>query len=61
MDVLLWQNMLQAAKKYLWERMNEKAKDLGMKDSHFVNTNGLPVADHYSSAYDIALMSKGTL
>ncbi len=40
------------------ERMNEKAKELGMKDSHFVNTNGLPVADHYSSAYDIALMSK---
>lgn len=40
------------------ERMNEKAAELGMKDSHFVNTNGLPVADHYSSAYDIALMSK---
>ena len=40
------------------ERMNEKAKELGMNDSHFVNTNGLPVADHYSSAYDIAIMSK---
>ena len=40
------------------ERMNERAKELGMKDSHFVNTNGLPVADHYSSAYDIGLMSK---
>lgn len=40
------------------ERMNEKAKELGMRDSHFCNTNGLPVADHYSSAYDIALMSK---
>ena len=40
------------------ERMNERAKELGMKDSHFVNTNGLPVADHYSSAYDIAVMSK---
>ena len=40
------------------ERMNERAKELGMKDSHFVNTNGLPVTDHYSSAYDIGLMSK---
>lgn len=40
------------------ERMNEKAKELRMNDSHFVNTNGLPVADHYSSAYDIAVMSK---
>ena len=40
------------------ERMNEKAKELGMRDSHFCNTNGLPVANHYSSAYDIALMSK---
>ena len=29
-----------------------------MRDTHFVNTNGLPVADHYSSAYDIALMSQ---
>ena len=40
------------------ERMNQRASELGMRDSHFVNTNGLPVADHYSSAYDIALMSK---
>lgn len=40
------------------ERMNARAKELGMVDTHFVNTNGLPVADHYSSAYDIAVMSK---
>lgn len=40
------------------ERMNERAKELGMQDSHFCNTNGLPVAEHYSSAYDIAVMSK---
>ena len=40
------------------ERMNQRAAELGMRDSHFVNTNGLPVADHYSSAYDISLMSK---
>ena len=40
------------------ERMNRRAEELGMRDTHFVNTNGLPVADHYSSAYDIALMSQ---
>jgi len=40
------------------ENMNKRAAELGMKNTHFVNTNGLPVADHYTSAYDIALMSK---
>ena len=41
--------------------MNARAAELGMKDTHFVNTNGLPVDDHYTSAYDIALMSKELL
>lgn len=40
------------------EKMNKRAAELGMKNTNFVNTNGLPVANHYSSAYDIALMSK---
>lgn len=40
------------------EAMNEKASEMGLKDSHFVNTNGLPVADHYSCAYDIGMISK---
>lgn len=42
-------------------KMNEKAKQLGMKDTNFVNTNGLPVDNHYTTAYDIALMSKELL
>lgn len=41
--------------------MNNKAKELGMKDTNFVNTNGLPVDNHYTSAYDIAIMSKELL
>ncbi len=41
--------------------MNEKAKSLGMNDTNFVNTNGLPVDNHYTSAYDISLMSKELL
>lgn len=39
-------------------RMNQKAQDLGMKNTHFVNACGLDVADHYSSALDVALMSR---
>ncbi|HSQ33670.1 MAG TPA: D-alanyl-D-alanine carboxypeptidase family protein [Peptostreptococcaceae bacterium] len=41
--------------------MNNKAKELGMKDTNFVNTNGLPVENHYTTANDIALMSKELL
>lgn len=40
------------------EEMNDKAKELGMNDTHFVNCCGLDVDGHVSSAYDIALMSK---
>lgn len=43
------------------ENMNKRAAELGMVDTHFVNTNGLPVANHYTSAYDIALMSRELL
>ena len=39
-------------------RMNEKAKALGMVNTHFVNCCGLDVDNHYSSAYDVALMSQ---
>ncbi|MCM1387214.1 MAG: D-alanyl-D-alanine carboxypeptidase [Bacillus sp. (in: Bacteria)] len=38
--------------------MNKRAEELGCTDSHFTNTNGLPDADHYTSAYDLALISK---
>ncbi|MBE7004197.1 MAG: D-alanyl-D-alanine carboxypeptidase [Ruminococcaceae bacterium] len=40
------------------ERMNRRAQELGMHDTHFVNATGLPAAGHVSSAYDIALMSR---
>lgn len=43
------------------DMMNKKATELGMKDTNFVNTNGLPVENHYTTAYDIALMSKELL
>lgn len=40
------------------QMMNDRAKELGMNNTHFMNPNGLPVANHYSTAYDIALVSK---
>ncbi len=38
--------------------MNQRAEELGMKDTHFVNCNGLDDPEHLTSAYDIALMSR---
>lgn len=38
--------------------MNQKAQELGMKDTVFQNCNGLDEEDHVTSAYDVALMSR---
>ncbi len=47
------------------EMMNKRASELGMADSHFVNCTGLDdepnAAEHLTSAYDIALMSRELL
>ena len=42
-------------------RMNERAKELGMMNTHFVNATGLPAENNYSTAYDVALMSRELL
>lgn len=38
--------------------MNEKAKEIGCKNSNFVNANGVSNENHYSTAYDLALIGK---
>ncbi len=38
------------------ERMNEKARELGMLHSHFENATGFPSAGHHSSAMDMAIL-----
>lgn len=38
--------------------MNERAKELGCVDSNFVNPNGLPNENHYTSAYDLAMIGR---
>ena len=43
------------------ELMNEKAKSLGLQQTHFCNPHGLHNPDHYSCAYDVMLMSLALL
>ena len=38
--------------------MNEKAEELGCKNTHFVNPNGEQDESHYSTAYDLSLIAK---
>lgn len=40
------------------DMMNAKAKELGCRNTHFNNTNGLPDENHYTSAYDLALIAR---
>ena len=40
------------------QMMNDKAKELGCENSHFVNPNGLPDSNHYVSARDMAIISR---
>ena len=39
-------------------KMNEKVKELGLKNTNFKNATGLDTANHYSSAYDMAIMAR---
>ena len=43
------------------QQMNEKVKELGLKNTHFVNPTGLDEENHYSSAYDMGLIAKELL
>lgn len=40
------------------KKMNERAKELGLKNTNFVTSTGLDADNHYSSAYDMALIAK---
>lgn len=43
------------------DMMNQQAVRLGMKDSHFANATGLPADDHYSTAWDLALLTRALI
>ena len=40
------------------DMMNERAKELGMNNTHFMNSTGLPEKNHYSTARDISIMAR---
>ncbi|BCS81293.1 D-alanyl-D-alanine carboxypeptidase family protein [Anaerocellum diazotrophicum] len=40
------------------EKMNQYAKSIGTKNSHFVNPNGLHSPQHYTTAYDLSLIAR---
>lgn len=43
------------------EEMNTKVKELGLKNTQFQNTTGLPAENHYSTAHDMAIIAKELL
>lgn len=43
------------------QMMNDRAAQLGAKDTHFVNPNGLHNKDHYTTAYDLALIARAAI
>ncbi|MCC6597431.1 MAG: D-alanyl-D-alanine carboxypeptidase [Alphaproteobacteria bacterium] len=43
------------------QAMNAKAKELGMKNTHFANASGWPDPEHYSTARDLAILGRATI
>lgn len=43
------------------QKMNDKVKELGLENTHFQNSSGLPAKDHYSTAFDMAMIAKELL
>lgn len=51
----------EACEKIFAGLMNEKAKKIGAKDSHFSNAHGYHEVEHYTSAYDMALFARAAM
>ena len=43
------------------EQMNQKAQEIGMRDSHFANVDGLPSPEHWMTARDLATLAVRTI
>lgn len=43
------------------EKMNQRASELGLKNTKFANSHGLPAKNHYSSAHDLAVIAREAL
>ena len=49
---------ISGSEKKFVDRMNKKVKELGLKNTHFVNCTGLDEENHYSSSYDMAMIAR---
>ena len=52
---------ISGSEKKFVERMNKVVKDLGLKNTHFVNCTGLDEDDHYSTSYDMAIIARNLI
>src|SRR5690625_174347 len=43
------------------KKMNDKVKELGLENTHFENSSGLPADNHYSTSHDMAIIAKELL
>lgn len=49
---------ISGAQEVFVQRMNERAQELGLENTHYVNTTGLPAEGHYTTARDVAMLSR---
>ncbi len=53
--------MVAGSEEVFAQLMNKYAKSIGMTNTHYVNATGLPHKDHYTSAHDLALLTKALI
>ena len=53
--------MIAGSEEVFAQLMNKYAQSLGMNNTHFVNATGLPNADHYTTAHDLAILTKNLI
>lgn len=53
--------MIAGSEEVFAQLMNKYAQSLGMNNTHFVNATGLPNADHYTTANDLAILTKNLI
>lgn len=49
--------IIAGSEEFFVQMMNQEAQRLGMKDTYFMNTTGLPDPDHYTSVHDLTLLA----
>lgn len=52
---------ISGSESYFVTSMNEECKKLGLENTNFVNSTGLPVKNHYTTCYDLAMISRSLL